>query len=93
MQVDRKFVPLVCGSQLAIMDQHAADERVQLERLSAQVRDSASLVTVQFQVLSAFSKLLAMSRRAAPLNMLRSILGDGQKCLISGVKRSDSLID
>ncbi len=39
VQVDRKFVPLVCGSQLAIMDQHAADERVQLERLTAQVRD------------------------------------------------------
>ena len=64
MQVDKKFVPLVCGSQLAIMDQHAADERVQLERLTAQVRHLASLVTVQFQVLSAFSKLLATSRRA-----------------------------
>ncbi|EIE26083.1 hypothetical protein COCSUDRAFT_40245 [Coccomyxa subellipsoidea C-169] len=36
-QVDRKFIPLVCGSQLAIMDQHAADERVQLEHLQDQV--------------------------------------------------------
>ncbi len=38
-QVDRKFIPLVCGSQLAIMDQHAADERVQLEYLQDQVGD------------------------------------------------------
>lgn len=30
-------MPLVCGSVLAVMDQHAADERVQLERLQAQV--------------------------------------------------------
>jgi DNA mismatch repair protein MLH3 len=37
MQVDRKFIPLVCGNVLAVMDQHAADERVQLERLQAQV--------------------------------------------------------
>eukprot|EP00887_Chlorella_sp_A99_P007462 scaffold2.g7462.t1 len=36
-QVDRKFVPVVCGSLLAIVDQHAADERVQLERLRAQL--------------------------------------------------------
>jgi hypothetical protein len=42
-QVDRKFVPLVCGYQLAIMDQHAADERVQLERLQDQV---VSLITL-----------------------------------------------
>lgn len=36
-QVDRKFVPLLSGCQLAIMDQHAADERVKLERLHSQV--------------------------------------------------------
>lgn len=38
-QVARKFVPMVCcKGLLAIMDQHAADERVCLERLRAEVR-------------------------------------------------------
>ena len=38
-QVARKFVPMVCcEGLLAIMDQHAADERVCLERLRAEVR-------------------------------------------------------
>ena len=33
LQVSRRFVPLVCGPTLAIMDQHAAAERVRLEEL------------------------------------------------------------
>ncbi|KAL4436600.1 hypothetical protein ABPG75_003739 [Micractinium tetrahymenae] len=32
-QVDQKFVPLLAGPLLALVDQHAADERVRLERL------------------------------------------------------------
>ena len=36
-QVDDKFVPLVAGSLLAVVDQHAADERVQLEALRTEL--------------------------------------------------------
>jgi len=40
-QVARKFVPVVCGGGvLAVVDQHAADERVCLERLRAEVPGS-----------------------------------------------------
>ena len=39
MQVARKLLPMVCcKGLLAIVDQHAADERVCLERLRAEVR-------------------------------------------------------
>ena len=38
-QVDRKFIAVVAGDTLALVDQHAADERVQLERM----RDEVSL--------------------------------------------------
>ncbi len=34
--MDAKFVPLAAGGVLAMMDQHAAHERVLLERLQAQ---------------------------------------------------------
>ena len=38
LQVDHKFIPILCrNGVLAIVDQHAADERVQLERLKAQI--------------------------------------------------------
>lgn len=37
MQVDSKFLAVVSGGMLALVDQHAADERVQLERLRGQV--------------------------------------------------------
>ena len=37
MQVSRQFVPLVCGRTVAIMDQHAAAERVRLEELQDEV--------------------------------------------------------
>ena len=37
LQVSRRFVPLVCGPTLAIMDQHAAAERVRLEELQQEV--------------------------------------------------------
>ncbi|KAE8710088.1 hypothetical protein F3Y22_tig00110328pilonHSYRG01257 [Hibiscus syriacus] len=32
-QVDKKFIPTVAGGTLAIIDQHAADERIKLEEL------------------------------------------------------------
>ncbi|UPR00736.1 MutL C terminal dimerization domain-containing protein [Chloropicon primus] len=49
-QVDNKFVASVCGSTLVLFDQHAADERVRLERfteiltedLGSRDRDSSS---------------------------------------------------
>lgn len=44
-QVDCKAIPAVCGSLLVALDQHAADERVQLEalqgRLEAQLAHSS----------------------------------------------------
>ncbi|QDZ21529.1 DNA mismatch repair protein Mlh3 [Chloropicon primus] len=51
-QVDNKFVASVCGSTLVLFDQHAADERVRLERfteiltedLGSRDRDSSSSV-------------------------------------------------
>lgn len=36
-QVDRKFIPIVCDGILAIVDQHAAHERVRLEELREEV--------------------------------------------------------
>lgn len=37
-QVDSKFVPIICSNGVfALLDQHAADERVQLEKLRAQI--------------------------------------------------------
>ena len=37
-QVDRKFLLLQCGNVIAAVDQHAAHERVRLERLRGQAR-------------------------------------------------------
>uniref|UniRef100_A0A2P2LHF7 MutL C-terminal dimerisation domain-containing protein n=2 Tax=Rhizophora mucronata TaxID=61149 RepID=A0A2P2LHF7_RHIMU len=36
-QVDKKFIPIVAGGTLAVIDQHAADERIQLEELRQKV--------------------------------------------------------
>ncbi|XP_027770217.1 DNA mismatch repair protein MLH3 isoform X1 [Solanum pennellii] len=36
-QVDKKFIPIVGGTTLAIIDQHAADERIRLEELREKV--------------------------------------------------------
>ncbi|XP_012469203.1 DNA mismatch repair protein MLH3 isoform X1 [Gossypium raimondii] len=36
-QVDKKFIPIVADGTLAIIDQHAADERIQLEELRRKV--------------------------------------------------------
>ncbi|KAL3525170.1 hypothetical protein ACH5RR_013542 [Cinchona calisaya] len=36
-QVDKKFIPVVAGSILAVIDQHAADERIRLEELRQKV--------------------------------------------------------
>ncbi|KAM3362867.1 DNA mismatch repair protein MLH3 isoform X2 [Capsicum galapagoense] len=36
-QVDKKFIPIVAGTTLAIIDQHAADERIRLEELRDKV--------------------------------------------------------
>nr|XP_027073664.1 LOW QUALITY PROTEIN: DNA mismatch repair protein MLH3-like [Coffea arabica] len=38
-QVDKKFIPVVAGRILAIIDQHAADERIRLEELRQKVLD------------------------------------------------------
>lgn len=36
-QVDKKFIPIVAGKTLAVVDQHAADERIRLEELRQKV--------------------------------------------------------
>ncbi|KAJ7953230.1 DNA mismatch repair protein MLH3 [Quillaja saponaria] len=36
-QVDKKFIPVVAGKTLAVIDQHAADERIRLEELRQKV--------------------------------------------------------
>ncbi|KAG6646331.1 hypothetical protein CIPAW_07G002300 [Carya illinoinensis] len=36
-QVDKKFIPVVAGGTLAVIDQHAADERIRLEELRKKV--------------------------------------------------------
>ncbi|KAJ8567718.1 hypothetical protein K7X08_019926 [Anisodus acutangulus] len=36
-QVDKKFIPIVAGTTLALIDQHAADERIRLEELREKV--------------------------------------------------------
>ncbi|XP_028240575.1 DNA mismatch repair protein MLH3 isoform X4 [Glycine soja] len=36
-QVDKKFIPVVAGRTLAVIDQHAADERIRLEELRQKV--------------------------------------------------------
>ncbi|KAJ8427830.1 hypothetical protein Cgig2_001641 [Carnegiea gigantea] len=33
LQVDKKFIPVVAGGTLAVIDQHAADERIRLEEM------------------------------------------------------------
>ncbi|KAL9249882.1 DNA mismatch repair protein MLH3-like protein [Drosera capensis] len=37
LQVDKKFIPVVAGGTLAVIDQHAADERIRLEELHKKV--------------------------------------------------------
>ncbi|GAB4847629.1 hypothetical protein Ancab_026690 [Ancistrocladus abbreviatus] len=37
LQVDKKFIPVVGGGTLAVIDQHAADERIRLEELRQKV--------------------------------------------------------
>jgi hypothetical protein len=41
-QVDRKFIVGIAGGVVYVVDQHAADERIQLERLQAEVLDWSS---------------------------------------------------
>ncbi|KAF3789102.1 hypothetical protein EJ110_NYTH19619 [Nymphaea thermarum] len=36
-QIDRKFIPITAGGVLAVVDQHAADERIRLEELRQNV--------------------------------------------------------
>ncbi|XP_021908365.1 DNA mismatch repair protein MLH3-like [Carica papaya] len=36
-QLDKKFIPVVAGGTLAVIDQHAADERIRLEELRQKV--------------------------------------------------------
>ncbi|CAK7355564.1 unnamed protein product [Dovyalis caffra] len=38
-QVDKKFIPIVAGGTLAVIDQHAADERIRLEELRQKLND------------------------------------------------------
>lgn len=37
LQVDKKFIPVVAGGTLAVIDQHAADERIRLEEMRKKV--------------------------------------------------------
>ncbi|GAB2282899.1 hypothetical protein Dimus_017434 [Dionaea muscipula] len=37
LQVDKKFIPVVAGGTLVVVDQHAADERIRLEELRQKV--------------------------------------------------------
>ncbi|KAF5181679.1 Dna mismatch repair protein mlh3 [Thalictrum thalictroides] len=37
LQLDKKFIPIVAGATLAVIDQHAADERIRLEELRQKV--------------------------------------------------------
>ncbi|XP_019054912.1 PREDICTED: DNA mismatch repair protein MLH3 isoform X2 [Nelumbo nucifera] len=37
LQLDKKFIPVIAGGTLAIIDQHAADERIRLEELRRKV--------------------------------------------------------
>ncbi|KAI8017918.1 DNA mismatch repair protein MLH3 [Camellia lanceoleosa] len=46
-QVDKKFIPIVGGGVLAIIDQHAADERIRLEELRQKVL-SGEMKTVTY---------------------------------------------
>ncbi|XP_024976995.1 DNA mismatch repair protein MLH3 isoform X2 [Cynara cardunculus var. scolymus] len=46
-QVDKKFIPVVVGGILAIIDQHAADERIRLEDLRGKVL-SGEMKTVTY---------------------------------------------
>ena len=41
-QVDRKFVLMMCGNVLVAADQHAADERIRLEFLTAAVTEAVA---------------------------------------------------
>ncbi|KAL8160468.1 hypothetical protein V2J09_002005 [Rumex salicifolius] len=47
MQVDKKFIPVVAGKVLAVIDQHAADERIRLEDLRHKVL-SGNMKTVAY---------------------------------------------
>ncbi|KAL3149032.1 hypothetical protein ABBQ32_001879 [Trebouxia sp. C0010 RCD-2024] len=44
-QMERKFIAVVCDGTLCVIDQHAADERVRLERLRAAVLGSQASAT------------------------------------------------
>ncbi|CAN4083588.1 unnamed protein product [Withania somnifera] len=45
LQVDKKFIPIVAGTTLAIIDQHAADERIRLEELREKVLSGQNRTT------------------------------------------------
>ncbi|XP_047973390.1 DNA mismatch repair protein MLH3 isoform X1 [Salvia hispanica] len=46
-QVDKKFIAIVAGKTLAIIDQHAADERIKLEELRSKVL-SGEMKTIKY---------------------------------------------
>jgi DNA mismatch repair protein MLH3 len=37
LQLDKKFIPVISGEVLLLVDQHAADERIRLEELRRKV--------------------------------------------------------
>ncbi|XP_077220026.1 MUTL protein homolog 3 isoform X2 [Tasmannia lanceolata] len=50
-QLDKKFIPILAGTNLAIVDQHAADERIRLEELRRKV-----LPEIEFQLLQNYAE-------------------------------------
>ncbi len=67
-QVDTKFIALACGGGLlAIIDQHAADERVRLEALQAGVEaEYACGGATNMPPVGSTTELLACGRLALP---------------------------
>ncbi|XP_075655898.1 DNA mismatch repair protein MLH3 [Castanea sativa] len=49
-QVDKKFIPVVAGGILAVIDQHAADERIRLEELRKKVLSGEAKTTSYLDV-------------------------------------------
>lgn len=93
VQVDCKFLILVCGGLLVAMDQHAAHERVRLEDLRSCLLNAASASCPPLQATAAEALLtngaaaLHSAVRDHPPDtagvLSRMQLPDGAECLLS----------